>query len=526
MFEKLQEKVKSTLSNIFKDEPEKVFPAGPYIGSIDNGTSSTRFILFDTKGNIVTSSQSEFPQYYPNAGWTEHDLDEIYEYTVKCIENVCAELEDNGISPSEIKAIGITNQRETTCVWDKETGKPLHKAIVWLDVRTRELVQELINKTESKDAKHFSKKCGLPLSTYFSAVKLKWLLNNVPQVQEAHKDNRLMFGTVDSWLLYKLTGGVHATDVTNASRTMLMDLETLQWDDEICQFFEINKSCLPAIKSSSEVYGNVAAGPLEGVPISGILGDQQSALVGQLCFKQGQLKNTYGTGCFMLCNTGSKPVVSTHGLLTTVGYKLGPEAECKYALEGSIATAGASVKWLRDNMGIIRKASEVGEFAQKVDNTGGVYFVPAFSGLFAPHWRDDARGTIVGITQYTTKEHICRATLEAVSFQTKDIMDSMEIDSGYPINLLRVDGGMTMSDQLMQIQADIAGVEIDRPSMLETTALGAALAAGRAIGLFEDLEKFETEASVSKFKPQISAEQRQEMTKGWKKALEKSMGWV
>jgi glycerol kinase len=391
-----------------------------------------------------------------------------------------------------ISAVGITNQRETTVVWDRITGKPLYRAIVWLDTRTRETVQSCIQKSESKSVNHFKEKCGLPFSTYFSAVKLKWLLENVEAVKLARDEGRLMFGTIDTWLLYKFSGGkeggVYYTDVTNASRTMLMNLKTLDWDSEICDFFEITKSSLPKIKSSSEVYASFKdQGFLDNVPIAGILGDQQAALVGQLCLKKGMLKNTYGTGCFMLCNTGTEPVQSAHGLLTTVGYKLGPDAPCYYALEGSIAVAGASVKWLRDNMGLISKASQVGIESDKVENSGGVYFVPAFSGLFAPHWRDDARGTIVGMTLATTKSHICRATLEAVSFQTKDIMDSMSKDMNDEVKLLRVDGGMSGSEQLMQIQADIAGVDLHRPAMFETTALGAALSAGLAVKVWDSL---------------------------------------
>ena len=430
-----------------------------------------------------------FPNYYPKEGWCEHDPEEIYEYTKSCIATVCKDIDE-----ALIKAVGITNQRETTLVWDRITGKPLYKAIVWLDTRTRETVQKCIQKSDSKSVNHFKEKCGLPFSTYFSAVKLKWLLENVEAVKKARDEGRLMFGTVDTWLLYKFTGGkdggVFYTDVTNASRTMLMDLKTLDWDQETCDFFEISKKSLPEIKSSSEVYGSFKGqGFLNNVPIAGILGDQQAALVGQLCFKKGMLKNTYGTGCFMLCNTGTEIVHSTHGLLTTVGYKLGPNAPCFYALEGAIAVAGASVKWLRDNLGLISDAAQIGIESDKVKTSGGIYFVPAFSGLFAPHWRDDARGTIVGMTLATTKAHICRATLEAVSFQTKDIMDSMSMDMKDEVKLLRVDGGMAKCEQLMQIQADIAGVDLHRPTMVETTALGAALSAGLAVKVWDSLGK-------------------------------------
>jgi glycerol kinase len=356
----------------------------PFVAAIDNGTSSTRFIVFDQAGKIVTSAQKEYPQYFPKAGWAEHEPEEIFGYTIACVEECFEHFKVLQLDWKAIKAIGITNQRETTCVWSKSTGKPLHRALVWLDVRTRDLVQTLIHQTRSKSPNEFLNVCGLPISTYFSAVKLRWLLDNIDQVKKAADQDDLMFGTVDSWIVYKLTGGlnggIHITDVTNASRTMLMNLKTLEWDSELLSFFKIPTSVLPKIVSSSQVYGHVKGGVLDNVPISGILGDQQAALVGQLCLRPGQLKNTYGTGCFMLCNTGTTPVISTHGLLTTVGYQLGPNEPCVYALEGSIAIAGASVKWLRDNLGIITESSQVGEFASRVEDTGGVYFVPAFSG--------------------------------------------------------------------------------------------------------------------------------------------------
>jgi glycerol kinase len=358
----------------------------PFVAAIDNGTSSTRFIVFDEAGTVVCSAQKEYPQYYPKAGWAEHDPEEIYAHTIECVDECYKRFAELQLPWADIKAIGITNQRETTCVWNRKTGKPVHRALVWLDTRTRDLVQDLIKRTPSKSQNHFQSVCGLPISTYFSAVKLKWLLDNIPAVKETADANDLMFGTVDSWIVYKLTGGVdggiHVTDVTNASRTMLMNLKTLDWDLDMLKFFGIPYSVLPKIRSSSEVYGFVKEGHLKSVPVSGILGDQQAALVGQLCFKPGQLKNTYGTGCFMLCNTGTVPVISSHGLLTTVGYQLGPNQPCTYALEGSIAIAGASVKWLRDNMGIIKAAKEVGELADRVEDTGGVYFVPAFSGTY------------------------------------------------------------------------------------------------------------------------------------------------
>ncbi|KAJ3303864.1 hypothetical protein HDV03_003433 [Kappamyces sp. JEL0829] len=507
---------KHTESQAQRKEPSN----GPFIGSIDNGTSSTRFILFDGKGKIVELAQKEFPNYHPKAGWAEHDPEEIYTYTKACIEEVVENLRAAGhASPLDlIRSVGITNQRETTVVWDKRTGKHLHNALVWLDTRTRDLVKELTDATPSKDANHWKDKCGLPLSTYFSAVKLRWLLDNVPDVKKVYDEGHLAFGTKFTG---GVNGGVHYTDVTNASRTMLMNLKTLAWDDEICSFFRITKSILPQIKSSSEVYGVFADDIcLKGVPIAGILGDQQAALVGQLCLQKGQLKNTYGTGCFMLCNTGTAPVISTHGLLTTVGFQLGADAPCYYALEGSIAIAGASVKWLRDNLGIIKSAKEVGELASKVADSGGVYFVPAFSGLFAPYWRDDAKGTIVGMTLFTKKEHICRATLEAVSFQTKDIMESMELDMKTPVSLLRVDGGMSNSEELMQIQTDIVGVDLDRPAMLETTALGAALAAGLAVKMWPSLDEFAAQSEAKRFSPHSTLAQRSAWHAGWKKAIE------
>jgi glycerol kinase len=404
-----------------------------YMGALDQGTSSTRFMVFDTAGKVVATHQQEFAQIYPQAGWAEHDPQVILNSCTACIEGVVEKMKAGGLDHLSIKSIGITNQRETTVVWDRNTGLPLHNAIVWLDTRTKSLVEELVARTPSKDRMHFSKICGLPFSTYFSAVKLRWLLDNVHAVKHANLEDRLMVGTIDSWLIYKLTGGkpggVHVTDVSNASRTMLMNLKTLQWDDEVCSFFDIKKTCLPEIRSSAEVYGHVESGPLKGVPIAGCLGDQQAALVGHCCFEKGMMKNTYGTGCFMLCNTGDEPVESTHGLLTTVGYQLGPDATPAYALEGSIAVAGAAVKWLRDNMGIIKEAKQISEYAAKVGDTGGVYFVPAFSGLFAPYWRDDARGGIFGMTQYTTKNHLCRATLEQVCYQTRDV-SSADLDYG------------------------------------------------------------------------------------------------
>ncbi|KAL2917144.1 Glycerol kinase [Polyrhizophydium stewartii] len=501
-----------------------------YVGAIDQGTSSTRFIVFDEGGSVVESHQTEFEQIYPQAGWAEHNPQTIYETVVTCIEKTVQKMVDRGLQPLDIKAIGITNQRETTIVWDRETGEPLHNAIVWLDTRTKATVERLTQQTASRSRAHFQRVCGLPLSTYFSAVKLRWLLDHDEPTRRAMEDDRLMVGTVDSWLIYKLTGGagrgVHVTDVTNASRTMLLNLETLEWDDSMLEFFGVRRSALPEVRSSSEVYGLVADGPLKGLPISGDLGDQQAALVGQRCFEPGMVKNTYGTGCFMLLNTGTQAVQSQHGLLTTVGFKLGKEAPVHYALEGSVAIAGAAVKWLRDNLGLIKEASEINEHAGKVSDTAGVYFVPAFSGLFAPYWRDDARGCLVGMTQYTNKSHLCRATLEAVAFQAREIMDAMNSDSGQAIQVLRVDGGLTNSDLCMQIQADIAGVAVDRPQMRETTALGAALAAGLAVGVWRSAGDFAAAGGQRRFEPEVRAQERERRLGEWRQAVQKSLGSV
>ena len=494
-----------------------------YVASIDQGTSSTRFIVFDQTGHVVEFHQTEFGQIYPQAGWVEHDPEVIYQSVVSCIKETAKKMEERGLRLLDIQAVGITNQRETTVVWDRVSGEPLHNAIVWLDTRTAATVDALVNNTDSKSRSHWQYKCGLPLSTYFSGAKLKWLLDNVESVKRAASDDRLAFGTIDSWLIYRLTGGaVHVTDVSNASRTMLMDLQTTKWDKELCSFFGVPLKALPVIKSSSEVYGLVADGPLKGLPIAGDLGDQQAALVGQMCIEPGMVKNTYGTGCFLLCNTGTQPVLSRKGLLTTVAFQLGPNAPVFYALEGAVAIAGAAVKWLRDSLGIIAKANEVNELASHVSDTAGVYFVPAFSGLFAPYWRDDARGCIVGMTQYTTKNHICRATLEAVAFQACEVLEAMNHDCEYPIRILKVDGGLTNSDLCMQIQADFAGVDVERPIMRETTALGAALAAGLAVGVWGSLAEFKSSAGFTLFRPEMRDMERSSRLTGWKSAVLKS----
>ncbi|KAG0172741.1 Glycerol kinase [Apophysomyces sp. BC1034] len=435
-----------------------------------------------------------------------------------------------GHEASDIQCIGITNQRETTIVWDSMTGKPLYPAIVWSDVRTVDLVKSLSDKS-SKGVDALRETCGLPLTTYFSAVKLRWMLDNVPAVAEASEKDRLQFGTVDSWLIYNLTGGldngVLLTDVTNASRTMLMDIHSLAWSNEALSFFGFKGIKLPKIVSSSEVYGNMSDGSLKGIPIAGCLGDQQAALVGQKCFHVGDAKNTYGTGCFMLFNVGSQPVFSKHGLLTTVAYRFG-NGQPQYALEGSVAVAGSSIGWLRDNMGLIANTNEINELAAKVENTGGVYFVTAFSGLFAPYWCTDARGTICGLTQFTKREHLARATLEAVCYQTRAILDAMNAESGTPLRSLKVDGGMSNSDLCMQIQADILGILVDRPKMRETTALGSAIAAGFAVGIwkdFEELQKINTEGRTV-FESKISYQQREKLYTGWEEAVKRSMNWT
>ncbi|XP_064642243.1 glycerol kinase-like [Lineus longissimus] len=505
----------------------------PLVGAVDEGTSSTRFLIFDSKtAELLTYHQCEFPQIYPKEGWVEQDPIEILKAVYECIEKAVENLKALNIDPGDIKTIGVTNQRETTVVWDKITGKPLHNAIVWLDLRTSSTVKKLLAKTPGENKDYLRPKCGLPISTYFSALKLRWLIDNCQAVRDAIKAETCMFGTVDSWLLWNMTGGteggIHITDVTNASRTMLMDIHSLKWDKQLCKFFDVPMYILPEIRSSSEIYGHLTVGCLKGLPISGILGDQQAALVGQCCFQSGQAKNTYGTGCFLLYNTGPNAVVSEHGLLTTVGYQLGKDKPVTYALEGSIAVAGGAVRWLRDNLGIISSSDEVETLAASVDTTHGCYFVPAFSGLFCPYWQSDARGIMCGLTQFTNKSHIARAVLEAVCFQTREILEAMNKDSGIAMASLQVDGGMTKNNLLMQLQADITGIQVVKPSMPETTALGAAMAAGAAEGINvwslapEDLTTITTE----NYLPHISADDRDGRFARWKKAVEKSMHWA
>ncbi|XP_059484029.1 glycerol kinase-like [Neocloeon triangulifer] len=505
---------------------------GPLVGAIDQGTSSTRFMVFAARtSELITFHQIPLKPKLPREGWVEQDPKELLSAVKECIAKTVDNLNKLEINISDIVATGVTNQRETTVVWDSTTGEPLYNTIVWNDARTTITVDQMIAKAPGHSADYLKPLCGLPISTYFSALKLRWLLDNVTSVRKAVDEKRCLFGNVDSWLIWNLTGGkdggLHITDVTNASRTMLMNIQTLQWDASICKFFNIPMEILPQIRSSSEIYGFLRDGPLKGLPISGCLGDQQAALVGQLCFKQGQAKNTYGTGCFLLYNTGTTIVQSQHGLLTTVGYKLGPKAPAIYALEGSVAVAGASTAWLRDNMGILPDVSETEKLASEVKDTADVYFVPAFSGLFAPYWRKDARGALCGLTHYTRKGHIVRAALEAICFQTRDILEAMNKDSGFPLTKLQVDGGMTTNNLLMQLQADLVGINVVRPSMAETTALGAAMAAGAAEGIgVWDLERECPESVISDtFHPSITEDERDIRYAKWKMAIERSLGW-
>ncbi|XP_028837309.1 glycerol kinase isoform X4 [Denticeps clupeoides] len=505
---------------------------GPLVAAVDQGTSSTRFLVFNAKtAELLSHHQVEIKQSFPKEGWVEEDPKEILQSVYECMDRTCEKLTQLNIDISNIKAIGVTNQRETTLVWDKETGEPLYNAIVWLDLRTQSTVERLINKTPGRNKNHLKHKTGLPISTYFSAVKLRWLMDNVPEVHKAVLSHRAMFGTVDSWIIWCLTGGkkggVHCTDVTNASRTMLFNIHTLAWDPDLCKYFDIPMEILPSVRSSSEIYGLMKSGSLTGIPISGCLGDQSAALVGQMCFQDGQAKNTYGTGCFLLRNTGTKPVMSDHGLLTTVAYKLGRDKPAFYALEGSVAIAGAVVRWLKDNLGIIHADTDLEKLAAAVGTSYGCYFVPAFSGLYAPYWEPSARGIICGLTQFTNRSHLAFAALEAVCFQVRELMDAMNQDSGIPLSQLQVDGGMTSNRLLMQLQADILCIPVVKPSMPETTALGAAMAAGAAEGVSvwslspEDL----TEVTSEKFDPQINPEESEFRYARWKKAVQKSMNW-
>jgi len=489
-----------------------------YIAALDQGTTSTRCILFDHAGDIFSVDQKEHGQIFPKPGWVEHDALEIWERTQRVVRGA---LDKSGANVTDIAAIGITNQRETTVVWERKTGRPVCNAIVWQDTRTDEICIKLAI-VGGQD--RFRAKTGLPLATYFSGPKIKWILDNVPGTFQRAEKGELLFGNMDTWIIWNMTGA-HVTDVTNASRTLLMDLNTLDWDEEIIRILGIPRSMLPEIRSSSEVYGN-AKGGLAGVPLAGDLGDQQAALFGQTCFNPGDAKNTYGTGCFMLMNTGEKPILSKNGLLTTLGYKIGNQPAV-YALEGSIAIAGALVQWLRDNLGMIEKSSDVEPLARSVNDAGGIYFVPAFSGLFAPYWRSDARGAIVGMTRYVNKGHIARAVLEATAYQTREVLDAMEKDSGVRLSSLKVDGGMVFNELLMQFQADLLDVPVIRPKMAETTALGAAYAAGLAVGFWKDHDELRKNWGMDKvWKPSMPVEKRKTLYAGWKKAVERTFDWI
>jgi glycerol kinase len=491
-----------------------------YIAAIDQGTTSTRFILFDREGCPVASSQKEHGQIYPRPGWVEHDAEEIWSRTQEVIEDV---IRGRGFHPSGIAAVGITNQRETTLVWDRRTGAPAAHVIVWQDTRVSQDVARFL---ENRDQQFFLARTGLPLTTYFSALKIRWLLENIPGARERAASGDLLFGNIDSYLVWKLTGGLHVTDVTNASRTQLMNLETLSWDPELLELFGIPAAMLPRICSSSEVYGRVSQGALAGASVAGILGDQQAALVGQTCFEPGQAKNTYGTGSFLLLNTGHRAVRSQHGLLTTVAYKFGAQPAC-YALEGSIAITGALVQWLRDNLGLIRTSAEIEPLARTVEDNGGVYFVPAFSGLYAPYWQDRARGVITGLTRYANRGHLARAVLEATAYQTRDVVEAMEKDSGVALDVLRVDGGMVENGLLMQFQADVLGRPVVRPRIKETTALGAAYAAGLATGFYAGLEDLRSHWAVDQvWRPEMASQRREELCRMWKRAVTRSFDWT
>jgi glycerol kinase len=494
-----------------------------YIAAIDQGTTSTRCMLFDRSGRAVARAQREHRQIYPQPGWVEHDPLEIWRTTQEVIAEALAEA---GLEAKDIAAAGLTNQRETVVIWDQATGQPIHNAIVWQDIRTAELCDRLAA-DDGQD--RFRAKTGLPIATYFSGPKLQWLLDHVDGARARAEKGELLCGTIDTWLIWNLTGGpnggAHVTDPSNASRTLLMNLATLDWDEALLDRMNIPRALLPDIRSSSETYG-LATGSLAGVPIAGNLGDQQAALFGQTCFAVGDAKNTYGTGCFMLLNTGHDAVQSAHGLLTTVAYRLGDERPV-YALEGSIAITGALVQWLRDNLGFIQTAADVETLAHTVENNGGIYIVPAFSGLFAPYWRSDARGAIVGLTRYVNKGHFARAALEATAYQTREILDAMREETGRALNALKVDGGMVGNETLMQFQADILGVPVIRSTVAETTALGAAYAAGLAVGFWKDTDELRTLWSQDKaWRPSMAAETREKLYAGWKKAVTRTFGWA
>jgi glycerol kinase len=499
-------------------------PEGAYVAAIDQGTTSTRCMIFGRAGDVVAIDQREHEQLFPRPGWVEHHPEEIWQRTQAVIRGA---LDKSGLQREQIAAVGITNQRETTLVWHRASGKPVYNAVVWQDTRTDQIVNELAREGGQD---RFRDKTGLPLSTYFSGPKIRWMLDNVPDARSGAEKGDLIFGNVDTFLIWWLTGGpnggVHVTDVTNASRTLLMDLRTLDWDADLLDAIGVPRAMLPRIRSSSEVYGQVAAGELAGVPIAGDLGDQHAATVGQACYSVGEAKNTYGTGNFMLLNTGTELVPSHSGLLTTVAYKLGDQPAV-YALEGSIAVTGALVQWLRDNLGIIRTSADVELLAATVSDNGGIYFVPAFSGLFAPYWKSDARGVLVGMTRYTNRGHIARAVLEATAYQSREVLDAMEADSGVRLTALKVDGGMVYNDTLMQFQADILGVPVIRPKVAETTALGAAYAAGLATGVWANLDDLRQNWGVDRtWQPSMDPSKREALYHDWKRAVTRSFGWV
>jgi len=495
-----------------------------YLGAIDQGTTSSRFIVFDKAGKIVSVGQKEHEQIFPEPGWVEHDPMEIWNNTQEVISDA---LTKANLSASDLAAVGITNQRETTVLWDRTTGQPLYNALVWQDTRADELVARY---TEGGGQDRFRAKTGLPLASYFSGLKLRWLLDNVPGARAKANAGDALFGTIDSWLVWNLTGGSaggeHLTDVTNASRTQLMDLDTLAWDQQMLDDFEIPAAVLPAIRPSSSSYGSTRIPALEGTPIMGILGDQQAALVGQTCFAPGEAKNTYGTGCFLLMNTGTTAVPSTAGLITTIAYQFAGEP-AHYALEGSIAITGSLVQWLRDNLGLIRDSSEIEALAREVEDNGDVYFVPAFSGLYAPHWKESARGVIAGLTRYANRGHLARAALEATAYQSREVLEAMELDSNIPIKELRVDGGMVANELLMQFQSDILDVPVVRPQITETTALGAAYAAGLAAGFWKNTDELKDYWAVDRrWTPEMGVERRDRLYASWQKAVRRSLDWV
>ncbi|HKV67323.1 MAG TPA: glycerol kinase GlpK [Gaiellales bacterium] len=494
-----------------------------YVAAIDQGTTSTRCMVFDHAGKVISIDQKEHEQIFPQPGWVEHSPTEIWDRTQEVVKGA---LEKSSLSTSDLAAVGITNQRETTVVWNRKTGTPVHNAIVWQDTRTDRICDEL---ARDGGQDRFREKVGLPLATYFSGPKIKWMIDNVPGVREGAETGDIVFGNIDTWVVWNLTGGpdggVHVTDPTNASRTMLMNLATLDWDDEILDAMGVPRAMLPEIKSSSMEYAK-AKGALDGIPVAGILGDQQAAVFGQTCFSVGEAKNTYGTGNFLLLNTGTEPVQSKNGLLTTVGYKIG-EQDAVYCLEGAIAVTGSLVQWLRDNIGLFQSAPEIEDLARTVEDNGGAYFVPAFSGLFAPYWRSDARGAIVGLTRYVNKGHLARAVLEATAFQTKEVVDAMNADSGVELESLKVDGGMVQNDLLMQFQADILDVPVIRPTVAETTSLGAAYAAGLAVGFWGEIEELRANwGKDHEWTPKMDADRRDREYRMWKKAVTRTFDWV